>query len=214
MNRKGQLYVLVGPSGSGKGTVLSALLQEEPGLFLSVSATTRGPRPGEIDGKSYYFYTKERFEAAIQEDEMLEYASYCGNYYGTPRKAVEEQLREGKDVILEIEMQGARQIKEKMPEAVLLFILPPSFEILRSRLIGRGTEPPEVVEKRLSTAVKELPFARQCDYVLVNDTVEHALRQAKAILTAQEHKTECMQEFLNSFTKEINDYDDAQTFHE
>ena len=190
----GVLLVLVGPSGSGKGTVLKELLRTEEKTFLSVSATTRSPRPGEEHGKHYYFLSREEFQKLIEEDGLLEYASYCGNCYGTPRKAVMERLERGENVILEIEVQGAANVRRMYPEAVLAFILPPSLEELRSRLVGRGTEDPETVSRRLETALKELPFANECDYVVVNDQVEEAAESLRGILRASRCRQTVMAE--------------------
>ena len=149
MNNKGTLFVITGPSGAGKGTVLKQVMQSLDQLYFSVSATTRAPREGEVDGVHYHFLTKERFEELIANDRFLEYARYAENYYGTPLDPVEEHLEQGHDVILEIELQGALQVKKRLPKAVLVFIAPPSFEELESRLRGRGTEAEEVILKRL-----------------------------------------------------------------
>ncbi|MBQ5813062.1 MAG: guanylate kinase, partial [Clostridia bacterium] len=152
MNKKGSLFIVTGPSGAGKGTVLAGLSRRLSNVFYSVSATTRQPRPGEVDGKNYYFKTKEEFEGMIARGEMLEYAEYVGNYYGTPEGPVNEMLEAGNDVILEIEVQGALIVKNKRPDAILVFITPPSFEILEERLRNRGTEKDEVVKMRLEKA--------------------------------------------------------------
>ncbi len=181
----GSLVVLIGPSGSGKGTVIGVLRQKEKSIYLSVSATTRKPRPGELDGVSYYFMKKDAFEQMIREDKLLEHACYCGNYYGTPKEPVFERLSSGEHVLLEIEMQGARQIKEKYPDALTVFIMPPSMEELRRRLIGRGTESPEVVAQRMETAEKEMQYAPECDYIVINDTPERAANEILQILRQQ-----------------------------
>lgn len=149
MNRKGLLLVVSGPSGCGKGTVLSEVFARQPDTYYSVSATTRSPRPGEVDGVQYHFLTKEEFEEKIAAGQMLEYAQYAGNYYGTPAQAVDEKLSQGKNVVLEIEVQGAKQVKLRRPDAVMIFIMPPSMKELRRRLTQRGTEAQEVVERRL-----------------------------------------------------------------
>lgn len=171
---KGLLIVVSAPSGCGKGTILAEVLKND-NFYYSVSATTRSPREGEVNGVNYHFLTKEGFEQLISEDGMLEYACYCGNYYGTPRKAVFDKLEEGKDVILEIEVQGAMKIREKCPEAMFVFILPPSLAALRHRLEKRGTESPEVIEKRVGEAAGEIEKAYNYDYIIVNDDLDEAV---------------------------------------
>ncbi|MBR2471249.1 MAG: guanylate kinase [Clostridia bacterium] len=168
MKSSGVLIVLSGPAGVGKGTICSNIVEKDENIFLSVSATTRAPRGAERDGIEYFFKSKDEFESMIERDELLEYASFCDNYYGTPKKTVMDRINSGEDVILEIEVQGAFQVKEKFPEAVLVFILPPSFEELKNRLVGRGTETPDVVEKRLTRAEDELKLAADYDYIIVN----------------------------------------------
>ena len=185
MNKTGTLMVLIGPSGSGKGTVLRELLQMEENTFLSVSATTRAPRPGEEHGKHYFFLSKEEFQALIAEGGLFEYACYVGNYYGTPKAPVEERLAAGSNVILEIEVQGAKQVKQMFPEAVTVFILPPSLSELKRRLVDRNTEDLETVERRLETALQEIPYAYECDYVVVNRTIPAAAAELRAILLSQ-----------------------------
>ena len=185
---KGILMVVSGPSGCGKGTVLAEILKSDK-IFYSVSATTRSPRPGETDGVNYYFLTKEKFEEMIAGDGMLEYASYCGNYYGTPRKPVEDMLEKGCHVILEIEVQGAMKIKEKCPDAVFIFILPPSLKELRRRLEKRGTESNEVIEKRLGEAAGEISHAYKYDYAVVNGELSEAVNDLRSIIRAEELKT-------------------------
>ena len=172
---KGNLYVFTGPSGAGKGTVLRRLLEEVPGLFLSISATTRAPRPGEVDGEHYYFISKEVFERKIAENAFLEYAQYVGHCYGTLERPVEERLAAGSDVILEIEVQGAMQVHEKRPDAVMVFLAPPSMEELSARLHGRGTESEDKIRRRLETAQHELEYQAHFDHIVVNDTVEGAV---------------------------------------
>ncbi len=183
---KGTLAILIGPSGSGKGTLIKELLQKQNGIFLSVSATTRAPRPGEVDGVSYYFTQKEDFEAMIAADALLEHARYVENYYGTPKAPVFERLERGEHVLLEIEMQGAMQVKAKYPQAVSIFIMPPSVQELRRRLTGRGTETAEVIEKRMAMAIGEMEYAKECDCVVVNDDVTRAANEIADIL---EHYT-------------------------
>lgn len=182
---KGLLIVVSGPSGCGKGTILAEILKDDK-FFYSISATTRNARPGEIDGVNYYFLTKKDFEALIEKDGMLEYASYCDNYYGTPRKPVEDMLNEGKHVILEIEVQGAMKIKEKCPDAKFIFILPPSLKELRRRLNKRGTEKEDVIEKRLNEAAGEIMQAYKYDYALVNGELSVAINDLLAIIRAEE----------------------------
>lgn len=194
---KGVLMVFSGPSGCGKDTILHHYLGGREDVFLSISATTRSPRPGEVDGESYYFLSEAQFKDKIAHDGMLEYACYCGNYYGTPRDKVYEKLNAGIDVILEIEVQGALQIKKRCPEAVMVFVMPPSMEELRNRLIGRGTEDMETVEKRLRQAGEEMKAASQYHYIIVNDTVEQAAADLDAVLRSQRLKTENQKEFLN-----------------
>jgi guanylate kinase len=179
---KGRLIVLTGPSGVGKGTLVRALRARHPALFLSVSATTRSPRPGEVEGEDYYFMTVEQFEALIQQKELLEYAQYVGNYYGTPRLAVLEKMEQGVDVLLEIEVEGARQVAHTFPEALRIFLLPPSEEELKNRLVGRGTDSAEAIERRLTRAQQEIRYAPEFTYRVVNGDLEQALQAIEAIL--------------------------------
>jgi guanylate kinase len=188
-NKKGLLIVVSGPAGSGKGTVLSRLLADDNYRY-SVSATTRAPRPGEVDGVNYHFLTKERFEELISADRFLEYAQYAENYYGTPLDPVLDQLEQGNDVILEIELQGALQVKKRMPQAVLVFIAPPSFEELEDRLRGRGTESEEVILRRLAIARQECANMDQFRYIVVNDEVADAADRLRAVILSQR----CLQE--------------------
>lgn len=181
----GLLIVLSGPSGAGKGTLCHELLGQVPNIQYSVSATSRNPRPGEVEGKDYFFLTSEDFLAMIGEGDLLEWAEFCGNYYGTPRFAVEQAIQSGKDVILEIEIQGALQIKERFPQGVFIFIVPPSMDVLSERIHKRGTESEEVIQKRLATAVHELEYITEYDYVVVNDEVPAAVDKLKSILVAE-----------------------------
>ena len=182
----GVLVVISGFSGSGKGTMVSRLLQKYSDHYaLSISATTRQPREGEQEGVHYFFRTVEEFEAMIAADELIEYAKFVNNYYGTPRAYVEEQLLAGKSVILEIEIQGALQIKEKYPEVKLVFVTPPSAKELQQRLIGRGTEAAEVIEKRMHRAVEEAAFMKKYDYLIVNDELEIAVEEFHRIIEAE-----------------------------
>ena len=182
---KGTLYVFTGPSGAGKGTLLSLLREQDDRLFYSISATTRAPRPGETDGVQYYFLTKADFEEKIAQNAFLEHARYVDNYYGTLEAPVNAKLDEGYDVILEIEVQGAMQVHEKRPDAVMVFIAPPSFEELAARLRGRGTEDEEKVRKRLETAKEELKSQDKFDYVVVNDEIDRAVREIQGIFAAR-----------------------------
>lgn len=182
---KGKLFILTGPSGVGKGTVLARVREQLPELYLSISATTREPRAGEVDGVNYYFLTKEQFEQKIAENGFLEHAQFSGNHYGTPAAPVDEKLEAGKNVMLEIEVQGAMQVKQQRPETVRIFIAPPSFEELEHRLRGRGTESEEKVCKRLETAKHELTLAQDFDYIVVNREVEQAAADVLAIIRAE-----------------------------
>ena len=193
MNNKGTLFVITGPSGAGKGTVLKQVFQSLDRLYFSVSATTRKPREGEVDGVHYHFLTKERFEELIADDRFLEHAKYAENYYGTPLDPVEEHLEQGHDVILEIELQGALQVKKRLPKAVLVFIAPPSFEELESRLRGRGTETEEVIQKRLAIARQECANMDEFRFIVVNDEVDAAADRLRAIMLS----CRCLRENLN-----------------
>lgn len=189
LNDKGLLIVISGPSGVGKGTVRSALFEMEGhDLVFSVSMTTRAPRKDEVDGREYYFVTKEEFEKQIAEGKMLEYAEFVGNYYGTPLDATNKLIEEGKEVVLEIDVQGAAQVREKIKDAVFIFIAPPSFEDLVSRLTIRGTESAAVIKERVEKARREVDLAYMYDYIVVNDTVENAADKIVAIIRA-EHAT-------------------------
>lgn len=187
---KGLLLVLSAPSGGGKGTVLQELFKRDGNLRLSVSATTRAPRPGEEHGKQYYFVTKEEFEGMIASGGMLEHAQYVGNYYGTPRGPVEKWREEGFDVVLEIEVQGGQQVKKLCPDCVSVFIMPPSMAVLEKRLRGRGTEEDSLVKKRLAAAREEIPCAQGYDYIVYNDRLADAVEDVLAILRAEKRKYE------------------------
>ena len=188
MTMRGKTFIVSGPSGVGKSTVLNALFRKHDNLFFSVSATTRAPREGEVDGVHYHFIGADQFRKMIEEDDFLEYAEYVGNFYGTPKKYVDAAMDEGRDVILDIEIQGAKQVCEKRPETVRIFIAPPSWAELAHRLTSRGTDTPEKVEKRLLRAKVELQTADTYDYFVINDTVENAVAELEAILCAEHCK--------------------------
>lgn len=193
MNQKGILIVLSGPSGAGKGTICKALL-EKADFWLSVSATTRLPRTGEVEGKNYYFLTKDEFEKRIQQDDFLEYAHVYGNYYGTPKSSVIEAIENGKDVILEIDIQGALKVKEAYPGGVFVFILPPSMEELKNRIIQRGSETPESLMTRFKSAYQEINYVSKYNYAVVNDTVDEAVRKIQAIIAAEKCRVDRIKE--------------------
>ena len=206
MNRQGILIVVSGFSGAGKGTIMKALTERYEGYALSVSATTRSPRPGEEDGKSYFFKSVEEFEQMIADGALIEYARYVSNYYGTPRSYVEEQLAAGHDVILEIEIQGALKVKERFPDTLLLFVTPPSAGELERRLRGRGTETDEVIKSRLKRAVEEAEFMDRYDYILVNDDLETCVQEMHELIQAQRHKTSQNQEFIVEMKEDLKQF--------
>ncbi|ACA82248.1 MULTISPECIES: guanylate kinase [Leuconostoc] len=186
MTQRGLLIVLSGPSGVGKGTVRKAIFNEDGIDFqYSISATTRQPRVGEIDGEDYFFVSHDEFEEKIANGDMLEYAQYVSNYYGTPKSFIDETLASGRDVFLEIDVQGALQVKSKMPEGIYIFLTPPDLTNLRERLVGRGTDSQEVIEKRVTAAREELKQMINYDYAVENDQVIHAVERIKAIITAE-----------------------------
>ena len=206
---KGILTVVSGFSGAGKGTIMKELLKRHQDTYaLSISATTRNPRPGETDGVEYFFRTREEFEQMIAEDALIEYAQYVGNYYGTPKAYVEEQLLAGKNVILEIEIQGALKVKEKFPDTLLLFVTPPSAEELKNRLVGRGTETMDVVMSRLNRANEEAEGIEQYDYLVINDVLEDAVEEVHQIIQNEHYRVsrnetsiEMMRNELKKFSK-------------
>lgn len=179
--------MISGFSGAGKGTIMKELIKRYD-YFLSVSATTRRPRDGEVDGKDYYFHTKEEFQQMIDRGELVEWAEYVGNFYGTPKKSVEEQLNQGRDVLLEIEMQGGMLVKEQFPDALLIFISPPSAKVLKERLAGRGTESAEEIERRLLRAVEEVKYMKEYDYIIVNDDLEDAINKVNDLIRYDHYK--------------------------
>ncbi len=206
MEKKGILLVISGFSGAGKGTLVKKLMETYDEYALSVSMTTRAPREGEQEGVHYFFTDRERFEKTIAEDGLIEYAQYCGNYYGTPRAYVESQLARGSNVILEIEMQGALQIKQKIPEALLLFVTPPSAAELERRLVGRGTETPEVIAKRLARAYEESEGMDAYDYIVVNDVLEECVEEVHRLVDAARCEPIRRTEFIKEITEELKGF--------
>ena len=194
---KGLKIVLSGPSGSGKGTIVKELIHNEQ-FLLSISATTRAPRQGEEEGVHYFFKTRDEFESMIAQNELLEYAEFCGNYYGTPKAFIEESVKNGKDVILEIEVKGAMQIKKIYPEAIFIFVVPPSLAELESRLVGRNTEAREVIEQRLNRAKEELALYNQYDYVVVNDRLVDAIDEIGCIVRAEKLKSDFSEQVIEN----------------
>lgn len=203
MKNKGILIVVSGFSGAGKGTLMKKLVEEYEGYSLSISATTRKPRPSEENGREYFFLTREEFEQRIADNALIEHAQYCDNYYGTPRDYVEEQMALGRDVILEIEIQGALAVKKQYPDAVLLFVAPPSAKELRRRLLGRGTETEEVVDKRLRRAKEEAQGIEAYDYLLINDDLETCVKELHAIIDAAHHAPVRNEEFIEKIRQEL-----------
>lgn len=204
MNKKGILAVVSGFSGAGKGTLMKELLNQHQDQYaLSISATTRNPREGEEHGREYFFLTVEEFQNMIAEDALIEHACYVGNYYGTPRSYVEEQMAAGRDVILEIEIQGALEVKKKFPDTLLLFVTPPSAEVLEERLRGRGTETEEVIRERLKRASQEAMYMDQYDYILVNDNLETCVEQMHQLIQSQHEKVSENLDFIEEMKTEL-----------
>ncbi|WP_418790502.1 guanylate kinase [Phosphitispora sp. TUW77] len=189
MTVPGLLIVISGPSGTGKGSICRCLLKRRPDIFLSVSATTRLPRAGETNGKEYHFKDKTEFEAMLAQDEFLEWASVYDNYYGTPRTPVDSALAQGRDVLLEIDIKGALKVKQKAPEGIYIFLVPPSMEVLRTRITGRGTDSMEVISKRLGKSMEELSYLYEYNYVVVNDVLEEAAAKVESIIIAEKSRT-------------------------
>ena len=206
MRRKGILIVVSGFSGVGKGTLMKQLVHSYDNYALSVSMTTRQPRPGESDGKEYFFVSREVFEKTIAENGLIEYANYCGNYYGTPKEYVEKQLEKGKDVILEIEIQGALKVREQFPTALLLFVMPPSAQELKKRLEGRGTETKEVIDKRLKRATEEAEGIENYDFIVINDKLEECVKEMHGLILAAHETPERNQEFIDNMRKELENF--------
>ncbi len=203
MDGRGILIVVSGFSGSGKGTIMNEIIRRYNNYALSVSATTRNPRPGETEGKEYFFKSVEEFEKMIAKDELIEYARYVDNYYGTPRAYVEEQLEAGKDVILEIEIQGAIKVKEKFPDTLLLFVTPPTAEELRKRLVGRGTETMDVIDFRMKRAKEESLGMDRYDYLIINDVLEDCVEEMHQIIQGEHRRSFRNQAFIEHMKEEL-----------
>ena len=210
MKTRGSLIVLSGFAGVGKGTVLKTLFETQEGYAYSVSATTRKPRPGEVDGVHYFFTSKDHFEEMIEKDELLEYACYVGNYYGTPKAYVEQKLEEGFDVILEIEVQGALNIKKKVPDAVLIYMLPPGAKTLYNRLKGRGTETDEVIAKRMNRAAQEAHYVEQYDYIVVNNDPDECAMSLHTLIRAQRQRVKSNLFFIHKPQDELKDMSEKE----
>lgn len=206
MSEKGVVVVISGFSGTGKGTVIKQLMEKYSQYVFSISATTRLPRAGETHGKEYFFLSKEEFEKKIKENLFLEHASYVDNYYGTPRDYVEEKLNEGKDVVLDIEVQGALNVKKAFPEAILIYILPPSAEELKKRLMGRGTETEEVIRGRMNRSLEESRLISEYDYVVVNDRVMDCVEKIHGIVSSEHSRVKNNREFINDISSELMTY--------
>ena len=206
MNNRGILVILSGFAGSGKGTIIKELMEKYDDYVLSVSATTRSPREGEIEGVHYFFKTEEEFKKMIAEGELLEYANYVGNYYGTPRAYVKEQLAAGKNVILEIETEGALNIKREYPDAVLVFVMPPSVEEIHNRLKHRGTETDEVIDRRMKKAGLEITVVDRYDYLMINDVLSESVELFNAIVSSQRMAVSRNRDYINDKKKEFEDY--------
>ena len=204
MNEKGILIVVSGFSGSGKGTLMKELLTRYPDTYaLSISATTRSPREGEVDGREYFFVSKDEFEKMIAKGELIEYAKYVENYYGTPRDYVEKKLDEGKDVILEIEIQGALNVKKMFPDTLLLFVTPPSAEELKKRLVGRGTETMDVIESRMDRACEEAEGMENYDYLIVNDSLDRCVEEMHSIIRGEYRRSSRNCEFMKEIKQDL-----------
>ncbi len=208
MSQQGILVVVSGFSGAGKGTLMKELLKRYDNYALSISATTRNPREGETDGKEYFFVSKERFQDMIAQGQLIEYAQYVNHYYGTPKEYVESQMAAGKDVILEIEIQGALKVKKRFPDTLLLFVTPPSAQELKRRLVGRGTETIEVINARLRRAAEEAAGMEAYDYLLINDEIDRCVEQMHQLIQQQHNRTSFHLDFLNQMREELYHLDD------
>ncbi len=210
MDHQGILVVVSGFSGAGKGTLMKELLKRYDNYALSISATTRAPREGETDGKEYFFVSKEQFEQMRDEQKLIEYAQYVNHYYGTPKEYVEQKMAEGKDVILEIEIQGALKVKKCFPDALLLFVTPPSAEELRKRLVGRGTETLEVINARLARAAEEASGMEAYDYLLINDDLDRCVEEMHQLIQLQHRKTSYHLDFLSKMREDLYHLEDLK----
>jgi len=199
---KGKLFIISGPSGSGKDTLLQELFKVRPEIKFSISSITRPMRQGEVEGGKYHFISREEFEELIKNDALLEYNIFVGNYYGTPKAPVVEALDRGEDMILELDVNGAALVKQKMPEAISVFIMPPSFEVLKNRLSSRGTEAPEVVQKRLNVALGEIKRAADYDFIVVNDKLNEATNDLLSVILGQKLKTESEKDIIDEVLKQ------------
>lgn len=207
---KGIITILSGFSGAGKGTVVKSLLSRHNNYALSISATTRKPRIGEEDGREYFFKTTEEFEKMISNNQLIEYASYVGNYYGTPKEYVESQLSQGKDIILEIELHGAMKVKEQNPDVVLVFVTPPSAKELKNRLVGRGTEDMDTINARLRRAVDESEFMDKYDYLLINDDLDECVEKLHQIIQSEHNSTKRNIERIKNIRKDIEIFSEGE----
>jgi len=204
VNKKGLLIVVSGPSGAGKGTLCKEILSRRDDIFVSISATTRSPRKGEVDGVNYFFTERSKFEKMIEEEAFIEYAEVYNNLYGTPKQYVLDKLNQGENILLEIDIQGALQVKKRYPEGIYIFILPPSMQELRNRIIGRGSETPESLERRFSSAYGEIEFVNQYDYYIINDEVKKATDVMESIIIAERCKViEDIEDLVKTFKEEV-----------
>ncbi|MBQ1193387.1 MAG: guanylate kinase [Lachnospiraceae bacterium] len=208
--KKGIITILSGFSGAGKGTVVKKLVSEYENYALSISATTRKPRTGEMDGREYFFKTVDEFKKMIEGDELIEHACYVGNYYGTPKDYVEKQLSEGKDVILEIDLQGAMKVKEKNPDVVLVFVTPPSAAELKKRLVGRGTEDMETINARLKTAVGESAYMDKYDYLLINDDLDSCVKELHELIQSEHYSIKRNINKINNIREDIKIFSEGE----
>ncbi len=194
---KGRVYIISGPSGSGKDTVMKKVFEREPSLAFSISSITRPMRPGEVEGEKYNFISRERFLDMLENDELLEHNVFVGNYYGTPKAPVISCIENGQDILIEVDVNGATQIRSKMPEAVSIFVMPPSLDVLKNRLTGRGTDCQEIIDKRLNEALREIASAKDYDYIVVNDDLDQAVSDFVSIISIDKFKTDRNLELIN-----------------